>query len=232
MIIRAKFTKINEIKYISHLDLMRLFQRAFRRANIPVKYSEGFNPHQKLSFATALTLGVTSEGEYFDVELDRHISVDEFIERLNKCLPEGIKILKAEYINEKKAIMSLIRWSSYIIEMILSENISKEEIETEIEKLLSMEEILVTKEKRKGKKVVTKQENIKDKIRELFVLINNDGRLVLKATLMTGSAGNLKPELLIDALMKYTNLMANKEDIKIHRLELYMEKDGKIVTPI
>jgi len=102
---------------------MRLFQRAFRRAGIPVKYSEGFNPHPKLSFATALTLGVSSEGEYMDVELDSHIELQEFIESLNNVLPEGIRVLKAEYIENKDSIMSLIRWSSYVIEMPLTEDI-------------------------------------------------------------------------------------------------------------
>lgn len=232
MTIRAKFTKTSDLIYISHLDLMRLFQRALRRAGIPVKYSEGFNPHPKLSFATALTLGVSSDGEYMDIELDSHVAPQEFIEKINNVLPEGIRILKAEYIKDKGSIMSLIRWSSYVIEMSLIEHISKENVELEISRLLNMNEIIMTKEKRKGKKIVTKQEDIKDKIKDLFVLMQDDKRIVLKTTLMTGSIGNLKPELLVEALLKYTDIKAVKEDVNIHRLELYVERNDQITTPI
>ncbi len=232
MIIRAKFSKTNDIRYISHLDLMRLFQRAFRRAGIPVKYSEGFNPHPKLSFATALTLGVSSDGEYLDVELDEKIELQEFKGRLNSILPEGIRILKTEYLEDKASIMSLIRWSSYIIEMPLIEDISKEDVESEINKLLNMEEILITKEKRKKKQIITKQENIKDKIKDLFVLTHDNNTVVLKTTLMTGSVGNLKPESLVEAILKYTDIKALTEEVNIHRLELYIEKNNQITTPI
>jgi len=232
MIIRAKFKKVNDLIYISHLDLMRLFQRALRRAGIPVKYSEGFNPHPKLSFATALTLGVSSDGEYMDVELDSYVEIQEFIERLNNVLPEGIRVLNAEYVQDKNSIMSLIRWSSYVIEIPLTEEISKENVEAKISKLLNMDEILMIKEKRKGKKITIKQEDIRDKIRDLFVLVHDNNRIVLKTTLMTGSVGNLKPELLVEALIKYTDIKAIKEDVNIHRLELYIEKDNQITTPI
>jgi len=88
------------------------------------------------------------------------------------------------------------------------------------------------KERRKGKQIVTKQENIKDKIKDLFVLMHDDEGIVLKTTLMTGSTGNLKPELLVEALLKYTDIKAVKQDVNIHRLELYIERNDQIITPI
>ena len=85
---RMKFSKGEEVKYISHLDLQRTFQRALRRADIQIAYSQGFNPHPKLSFAMALAVGMTSEGEYVDVELAHPIDAKEMKERLNNLYPE------------------------------------------------------------------------------------------------------------------------------------------------
>ena len=90
MIIRALFTKKNYLRYISHLDLVRLFHRTFNRSQLQIKYSEGFNPHPKFSIANPLSLGIESEGEYIDIELENDIKIDEFIDRMNKALPQDI----------------------------------------------------------------------------------------------------------------------------------------------
>ena len=83
-IYRVKFTKGEEVKFIGHLDIMRLFQRAIKRAKLPVAYSQGFNPHQLLSFASPLTLGATSEGEYGDIEMAEKIEPYIVMQELNK----------------------------------------------------------------------------------------------------------------------------------------------------
>lgn len=232
MIIRAKFTKQDDIKYISHLDLMRLFQRAFRRAGVPVKYSEGFNPHPQFSLATALALGVSSDGEYMDVELDSQYTPEEFKINMNRVLPEGIKILKAVQLDNVKSLVALIRWSTYIIEFEPKNQISTQQIANEIDKFLDNKEIILEKEKRKGKKVVIKQNNVRNGIKELFVLSDKEEKIILKTTLMTGSQGNLKPQDLIKLLEKYCELEVKEDSIKINRLELFIDKDGEIVSPI
>ncbi|SDZ34278.1 radical SAM-linked protein [Proteiniborus ethanoligenes] len=232
MMIRARFTKTDNIKYISHLDLMRLFQRAFRRANIPIKYSEGFNPHPRFSLATALALGVSSDGEYMDVELDEKIDIENFVQGLNNVLPEGVKILKAVYIDEKSSIVSSIRWSSYIIGFTLIEAMNSERISQEINKLLDREEIILTKEKKKGKNITVKHHNVKDRIKELFLLSNEDDIIVIKTTLMTGSQGNLKPDEVVELLQQYTDIRIVKDSLKIHRLELFTENEGAMSLPI
>lgn len=229
---RVKFIKGEELKYISHLDLMRLFQRSFRKANVPIKYSEGFNPHPKFSLATALPLGVSSQGEYMDVEVEGDISTGEFVEKTNQVLPLGIKILKAEVVEGKESIMSLIRWSNYIIEASMEELMETDEIKEEIEKLLRLESIIITKEKKKGKKVTTREEDIRERIKEIQLLVHDDKKIVLKTTLMTGSKGNLKPEKLIDIFHEHTNIKLDLDTIKIQRLELFVEQEGVIGTPI
>ncbi|MEW6101525.1 MAG: TIGR03936 family radical SAM-associated protein [Candidatus Omnitrophota bacterium] len=84
------------MKYISHLDLMRLFMRAFRRAGLPVKMTEGFNPHPKFSIKKALKLGFESENEEASIVLKEDLPTDEFIKNLQQQLPEGIEIKHAE----------------------------------------------------------------------------------------------------------------------------------------
>ncbi|MCX5697158.1 MAG: TIGR03936 family radical SAM-associated protein [Candidatus Omnitrophica bacterium] len=91
------FTKQREMRYISHLDLMRLFMRALRRADMPLKISEGFNPHPKLSLKRALKLGVESENEEATVGLVRLVRCEDFQEKLQAQLPEGIIIKAASY---------------------------------------------------------------------------------------------------------------------------------------
>lgn len=90
------FAKKGPMKYISHLDLMRLFMRAMRRADFPLKISEGFSPHPKLSIKRALKLGLESENEEASIVLKEQLSPEEFMERLQKQLPEGIEIKYAK----------------------------------------------------------------------------------------------------------------------------------------
>ncbi len=93
--IRIKYTKGEEVRFISHRDLMRVFQRAIRRSNLPIAYSQGFNPHMKISWGNALKLGKTSENEYAVLHLDNWIKLQELIQKLNRELPKGIEILEA-----------------------------------------------------------------------------------------------------------------------------------------
>ena len=92
MDVRIKYGKTEAGKFISHLDLSRAWERAFRRAQIPVAYSQGFNPHPKISFGSALAVGVTSSGEYLDVSLKKIIPLKEIKGELSKYLPKGWKL--------------------------------------------------------------------------------------------------------------------------------------------
>ena len=91
---RVKYIKIKDMIYISHLDVQSLFQRAFRRAGISLSYSQGYNPHPKMSYGNALALGVESYGEYVDIDIENDISEEELMTSINAQLPEGIKFVK------------------------------------------------------------------------------------------------------------------------------------------
>ena len=105
---RARITKDEAIRYISHLDYASLMQRAIRRAKLPAAYSEGFNPHMKMSFASALSVGVTSDAEYMDVELSETLPETEIAKRLRSALPDGVRLLNLRVLDGKpKALMAL-----------------------------------------------------------------------------------------------------------------------------
>ena len=96
--IKIRYTKGEEIKFISHRDLMRAFQRAVRRAEIPIAYSQGFNPHMKISWGQALKVGKASESESAELQLEEWIKPEELRQRLNQKLPKGIEILQANLV--------------------------------------------------------------------------------------------------------------------------------------
>jgi len=96
MKIEVLFCKKGQLKYISHLDIVRLFQRAIRRAGLPVTLSQGFTPHYKIGFANALKLGVESEGESAVFAIDNWMDPEEFKKRFNEKLPEGVKIISCK----------------------------------------------------------------------------------------------------------------------------------------
>jgi radical SAM-linked protein len=96
--IQIKYTKGEAIKFISHRDLMRVFQRAIRRAGLPIAYSQGFNPHMKISWGQALKLGKTSAGEEATLQFEGWVKPQDLIQRLNQTLPQGIEILEANLV--------------------------------------------------------------------------------------------------------------------------------------
>ena len=93
--IKIKYTKGEQVKYISHRDLMRVFFRAIKRAGLPIAYSQGFNPHLKISWGQALKVGQASAGEEAILQIDSWIRPNELKDRLNQCLPPGIAVIEA-----------------------------------------------------------------------------------------------------------------------------------------
>lgn len=239
MNLRVKFTKKGYMKYISHLDLMRLFQRAFRRGSIPIKYSQGFNPQPKLSIANPLALGIESEEEYMDVELYERISEKDFIKATNNELPEGIKVLDAKYIDDNNSISSLIGWSYYEISVKANNIIDMRTLQDLIDEWLGKEEIMVERVRYKKGKEVQDIRNIRPLIGNInFVKDDkniNEGTeymIRLRCLLKSGDSGNLKPIDFLEALDNYLDLKMEVEMADIKRLNIYTDIDGKITSPM
>ena len=117
MKIRIKFSKYGTMKYIGHLDMMRFFQKAIRRAGIDVKYSEGFSPHQIMSFAAPLGVGMESRGEYMDIEVLSMTTAQEMKEALNRVMVEGVEILSVSILpDHAKNAMASVAAASYLLQ--------------------------------------------------------------------------------------------------------------------
>ena len=116
--LRIKFSRGEEVKFISHLDIIRLWQRAFRRADIPLAYSEGFNPHPKISVAAPLPLGVTGEAELMDIFLSKWVTPHHFISAVGRELPPGIVISQVYPIGfNLPSLQSQVAFAEYRVEM-------------------------------------------------------------------------------------------------------------------
>lgn len=151
---RVYFDKFGEMKFISHLDLLRFFDRLLKKSQIPVKYSQGFHPRPKMSFGSPISLGTEAYNELMDFELETPMSNEEVFDRLNSSNVVGFRVNKVEDIIGKASIMEEYTIMVYEIE-------SEEEIITKLETLLNQEEIVEVKEK-KGK-VTTR--NLKERIK-------------------------------------------------------------------
>lgn len=151
---RVYFDKYGEMKFISHLDLLRFFGRLFNKAEIPVKYSEGFHPRPKMSFGSPISLGTEAYNEIMDFETDAEISNEEVVKRLNESPVLGFKVHKVEEVPRKSSIMEEFTNMLYTVEG------SQEDMD-KLEKLFNRNEILEVREK-KGKTVTR---NLKERLK-------------------------------------------------------------------
>lgn len=232
MILRVVFNKRNYLKYIGHLDVLRLFQRAFNRADLPIKYSEGFNPHPKFSIASPLSLGIESEEEYMDVELTEKISIKEFIDTINKVLPSDVQVVRCKYLDVVDSVAAIIAWGFYEINFDIEMEKTTEEIQSEINGFMKKEEILITRLKKKGKHKVEKEEDVKDSIGNVVIKDVYKNNITIDALLRSGNNGNLKATDFMESLNRETNLNVDIDSINIKRLAVYAEKDNNIYKPI
>lgn len=218
--LRIKYTKTGVLRFIGHLDIMRLFQKAIRRAKLDVAYSKGFSPHQIISFAAPMPLGMTSEGEYFDGDFVTVTSTQDMMNRLNATMPEGVKVLDIVELEEgAKPSMSVVSASDYYIyKNEECENDFLQQLVSNIDSFMAQETIDIMK-KTKSKEEMS---DIKPGIYKLEP--KDEGIYMLLAS---GSVLNLKPELVVEALCKFTGLEYNRYDYMVHRLETYMgDKDN------
>jgi radical SAM-linked protein len=112
--LRIRFCRGEEVKFISHLDIMRLWQRALNRAGVPLAYSEGFNPHPRMSLAAPLALGVTSEAELMDVVLAKWVSPHSFTSAVSRQVPDGFEIRQVFNMPLiMPSLQSLVRYAEY-----------------------------------------------------------------------------------------------------------------------
>lgn len=220
--IRFKFERKEKLRFISHLDQQRLFQRAFRRAGMPLAYSGGFNPHPRLSFALAMSVGMLSDCEYGDIVLEKDMDLKDFVRNLNSALPEGIQILEARKLPPRTpSLTASLQSSTYRLQVALSETISCQEIAEIFDQYLSRAEIIVEKRNKKGKYV---PKNIRPYIEDLKVIEILQNKAVLEMTLKYIEQQSVKPELVLETIQSERSLFLLNPTMILRRTELKLNE--------
>ncbi|MBQ2987055.1 MAG: DUF2344 domain-containing protein [Tyzzerella sp.] len=217
---RIKFRKYGCMKFIGHLDIMRFFQKVMRRADIPIAFTGGFSPHMIMSFANPLGVGLTSDGEYFDIELTDKIDMELAVERMNQVSVEGIDIVNMVPISDdkKQTGMSIVAAADYLSS--LKSGTFPEDWKERVALFMEQPAITVLKKSKKSEKEV----DIKPMIYKFEV---RDESVYMQVA--TGSVENLKPELVMQALCEFLSVDLETVSFAHHRLEVYANigTDGK-----
>ncbi len=215
--VRLRFSKTDRLKYISHLDINRAMARALKRAEIPLWYTEGFNPHPYMSFSLPLSLGVESLCESVDLRIVGDITNEDIKSRLNSVLPDGLKIVD---VYDDFRDNSEIVYSDYVYKFEFKDNEAAYE---KIKAVLESDEILALKKGKQGRKRVMKETNIKSFIDKYSISIRGDV-IVLNIRLLAGPEKNLNPSLLFDTIIRLID--TDFEWKSISRISL-LDKDYK-----
>ena len=213
---RIRYKKSGPMRYISHLDLLRTMERSARRARLPLAFTEGFNPHPKVSFAAPLPVGVEGEDEYMDLELETPLQESLLVERLNAASPPGLEILECKEIDgASPSLMGLVDQATYSVQNIRPFALDDRQLTEGIREFVEQQEIIIEKKTKRG----IKQKNIRPGIIDLRGTSKGD-RITLEMTLKTGSRENIRPEEVLHSLGK-GYLPVNVEDFRITRTGLY-----------
>lgn len=208
------------MKFIGHLDVMRFFQKVMRRAEVDIKYSEGYSPHQIMSFASPLGVGLTSAGEYLDIEVNSTMESDVMIAKLNDKMVEGIKVINyVKLPEESKNAMSLVEAADYFVSFRDGYKPCVN-IEETFSSLMSKDSIVIMKKTKKSELEV-------DILPMILSYSVKDNGIFMK--LCAGSANNLKPELVMSAYYESIGKELGKFDLEIERLELYGRDEDKLI---
>lgn len=231
MNIRIAYKKTGMIKYISHLDTLRLFHRAMRREQIPMEFSKGFNPHMLLSLANPLPLGVESEIEFLDMVTSEYIEIPFLIEHINGVLPEGLMLLQGSEF-ERGSINEKIRWSAYEFDFLNDRQLTRTEIEMCICELLALDSLIIKKKMKKNGKKILGEQDVRGYIREMSLLREENGTFVLFAILRTASDGGLNPIEFSKIFNEYSMASDDVNSINIKRTKQYTEDGTDILETL
>lgn len=217
--IRMKYKKTGRMRFISHLDLMTLFQRAAFRANVPVVFSQGFNPHPKISFGPALSVGIESEAEYLDMDTDPFVDITSTVKAMNRTLPEGIRILEARTVSRKARSLSdgigRILYDVYLPDALA------EDLDRRVKQFLDMQEVLV---ERDGKK-----KDIRPSVESVTASVSAAGATL---TFVLNEKGGVKARIQ-DVLSKMLNINDNEVAmLRIVRTGQLMQENGGWLAPM
>ena len=218
MKVRIKFSKEGPVRFIGHLDVMRFFQKAIRRAEIDIAYTGGYSPHQIMTFAAPLGVGLTSRGEYMDIEVNSITSCEDIKNRLNQASVPGIEIVSVNILPDNAGnAMASVAGADY--EVRFREGYELEEgWKKKLEEFLALPEIRIMKETKKGEQEV----DIRPWVYDYHI---KDQTIFLKVS--AGSVHNLKPELLLKAFGDWAGVEIPAFALLICRKEMYADEGSE-----
>ena len=224
MKLRIQFSKHGAMKFIGHLDTMRFFQKAFRRSGIDISYSTGFSPHQIMAFAAPLGVGLESESEYLDIEAGSVTSTEDMVTKLNNAMSEGFKIIDIRLLPDNAGnAMASVQGASYSVAF-REDRRPTFDLHDAIDLFNKREEVVVTKQ--------TKKSEIELDIKPSVYELTTDG-LTVYMKVDASSAGNIKPDLVMNAIYSFYNEAIPANALMITRLETYgRDNDGNLIPLI
>lgn len=216
------------MKFVGHLDLMRYFQKAIRRSEIAISYSKGYSPHQQISFASPLGVGLTSDGEYLDMQLESSLSSKEMIDLLNEQMNDEIKILSFKLLpDDSKSAMSFVAAADYLVSFKDGYSLCKD-FKNQFENFMNQDEIVIVKTTKKSQQEVNLKPYIYkysfdlDKYTDTTAETFQNGDFVF-LQISAGSVVNIKPGLIMEAFCKYAEIPFQSYAYQIHRFDLYAD---------
>lgn len=223
MKVRVKFSKYGPVKFIGHLDIMHYFQKAVRRAGIDVAYSEGFSPHQIMSFASPLSVGHTSQGEYFDMEVNSFTDKADMKQKLNQVMVEGIEVLQVRFLDKGEGnAMASVAAAAYLVAF--GDNFKlPENWKDAFLSFYQQPHIPVVKKTKKGQREIDLKESIYQlEIRgdEVYMLVD------------AGSGSNIKPEFVMETFLGQAGIELPEYPFRIHRVETYKREENGRLAPL
>lgn len=211
------FSKTGTICYTSHLDMMKMFKRVFKRAGIKQSYSQGFNPHPKMTFAQPLSLGYWGLGELLEFETEEDYGADSIKNTLAPLMPEGIVITDCSISGpSKKTLASKTEAAEYIIAIPVHESLNMDSVQIH-DTYMGQDMILTYKKQKKKKELV--EIDIKPMIRDLSFVVEEE-TLFVTALLDSGSTSNLSPELVITTLIDRLGLKTERSEVQVMRRKI------------
>ena len=225
-----QFCKTREGRFLSHLDLMHTWERVIRRSQLPLAYSQGFNPHPKINFASACAVGTTSDGEYMDMELTQELPVEQVEEMLQAVMPPAFRVSAMKVVTGKApSLMSIIQRARYVLRLELVEEAAQEQLDAAVERFWQQEEIVIYRYKKNSKD--KKPVNIRPGVYELELTAEGKNAL-LHILVQCGNEGNIRPEEVAYGLMA-TGMPMVQHVVRIHRLGLYvLDEKGALRSPL
>lgn len=219
--IRIKFAKYGAMKFIGHLDMMRFFQKAIRRADIDIRYSEGFSPHQIMSFAAPLGVGIESYGEYMDMEVLSMTSTEDMKLALNKVMVEGVEVLSVSVLPDNvKNAMASVAAASYKLQM-KEGNFPIDDLNEKLQAFYGQAQIPYSKETKKSVVELDLKQGI------YGIDIDSDGAICMLVN--ASSSGNIKPTMVFEKFCEFTRVEIPQSAYQVTRLETYTDiaKEGE-----